>query len=77
MYQNEKESAAAIRKSGLDRSQIFFTSKIPPAYMGYRMAKQAIEESMAAADIEYIDLCVSHIPIADCKKRGLIYLLVC
>lgn len=55
-YRNEKETAAAIRKSGLDRSQIFYTSKIPPASMGYEQAKKAIEESIAAANLGYIDL---------------------
>ncbi|KAJ6131432.1 Aldehyde reductase [Penicillium sp. IBT 18751x] len=56
VYRNERESAAAIRKSGLDRSQIFYTSKVPPSSMGYELAKKAIEESIAAADLGYIDL---------------------
>lgn len=56
VYQNEKESAAAIRNSSLDRSQVFYTSKVPRSCMGYEKAKQAIEESIAAANIEYIDL---------------------
>lgn len=55
-YRNEKESAAAIRDSGLDRSQVFYTSKVPRSYQGYKKAKQAIEESLAASNIEYIDL---------------------
>jgi diketogulonate reductase-like aldo/keto reductase len=61
VYGNEKESASAIRKSGLDRSQIFYTSKVPKTCMGYEKAKQAIEESVAAADLGYIDLFVSFI----------------
>lgn len=55
-YKNELESATAIRKSGLDRSQIFYTSKVPRSHMGYESAKQAIEESFAAANLGYIDL---------------------
>jgi diketogulonate reductase-like aldo/keto reductase len=55
-YRNEKESAAAIRGSGLDRSKIFYTSKVPSKCMGYEKAKKAIEESIAAADLGYIDL---------------------
>lgn len=56
VYGNEVESAAAIRKSGLDRSQVFYTSKVPWRCMGYDKAKQAIEESIAAANLGYIDL---------------------
>lgn len=56
MYGNEKETGAAIRKSGLDRSQIFYTSKVPKSCMGYEAAKKAIEESIEAAGLGYIDL---------------------
>ncbi|KAJ5601959.1 Aldo/keto reductase subgroup [Penicillium lagena] len=56
VYGNEKESASAIRQSGLPRSQIFYTSKVPKSLMGYEKAKQAIEESIAAANLGYIDL---------------------
>lgn len=56
-YANEKESAIAVNKSGLDRSKIFYTTKVPRAYMSYEKAKEAIEESLAAtADIGYLDL---------------------
>lgn len=50
------ESASAIRQSGLDRSKIFYTSKVPRSCMGYEKAKRAIEESIAAANLGYIDL---------------------
>ncbi|OOQ86743.1 oxidoreductase [Penicillium brasilianum] len=69
VYRNEKESAAAIRKSGLDRSQIFYTSKVPSSYMGYEKAKQAIEESIAAANIGYIDLMLIHAPYGGKEAR--------
>ena len=42
--------------SGLDRSQIFYTSKVPKTRMGYEEAKIAIKESIVAADLGYIDL---------------------
>ncbi|CAG8924998.1 unnamed protein product [Penicillium salamii] len=56
VYGNELESAKAIRDSGIDRSKIFYTSKVPRACMGYEKAKRAIEESIAAANLGYIDL---------------------
>lgn len=56
VYRNEAESAEAIRQSGLDRSKIFYTSKVPTSCMGYEQAKQAIGESLTAAKLDYIDL---------------------
>lgn len=56
VYGNESESATAIRKSGLERSKLFYTSKVPRSCMGYEEAKRAIEESIAAANLGYIDL---------------------
>lgn len=52
-----------MRKSGIDRSQIFYTSKIPVSHMkNYETAKSALEASFAAAKLDYIDLyATSHI----------------
>lgn len=69
VYGNEKESAAAIRKSGLPRSEIFYTSKVPKSSMGYEEAKKAIEESIAAADLGYIDLMLIHAPYGGKEAR--------
>ncbi|KAJ5132167.1 hypothetical protein N7448_006325 [Penicillium atrosanguineum] len=69
VYGNEQQSAAAIRKSGLDRSQIFYTSKVPKSYMGYEQAKKAIEESIAAANLGYIDLMLIHAPYGGKEAR--------
>lgn len=38
-YRNEEPCAGAIRNSGINRGEIFFTSKIPPKQMGYEKAK--------------------------------------
>lgn len=62
VYRNEKPCADAIGKSGLDRSSIFFTSKIGPKDMGYEKAKAAIEASFAETGLEYIDLMLIHAP---------------
>lgn len=56
-YRNEAETAEAIANSGVDRSQVFYTSKVPSSCMSYDKAKRAIEESLAAAQkLGYIDL---------------------
>lgn len=59
MYRNEKACGKAIEKSGIDRSEIFFTTKIPPGSMGYEQTKKAIDGSLRDAEQKYFDLCVS------------------
>jgi diketogulonate reductase-like aldo/keto reductase len=56
MYRNEKPCGRAMAASGIDRSEIFFTTKIPPGSMGYNATKRAIESSLKTAEQEYFDL---------------------
>lgn len=56
MYRNEKPCGKAIQKSELDRSEIFFTTKIPPEAMGYESTKRAINSSLREAAQDYFDL---------------------
>ena len=58
MYRNEKGCGRAIQNSGLDRSEVFLTTKIPPESMGYEETKRAVDTSLRAAGQEYFDLYV-------------------
>ncbi|KAJ5428867.1 Aldo/keto reductase subgroup [Penicillium cf. griseofulvum] len=69
MYRNEKPCGKAILNSGLDRSQIFFTTKIPPESMGYESTKRAINSSLREAVQEYFDLILIHAPYGGKKAR--------
>lgn len=60
-YRNEKEVGQAIRESDIPRDQIFVTTKMPPQ-PSYETAVQRINESLAALDIDYIDLMIIHWP---------------
>ncbi|RMJ22558.1 aldo-keto reductase [Aspergillus sp. HF37] len=62
MYRNEKACGRAINKSGLDRSELFFTTKIPPGSMGYERTKRAVDSSLREAEQEYFDLILIHAP---------------
>lgn len=62
VYRNEKPCVEAINKSGLQREDIFFTSKIGPKDMGYEKAKKAIEASFAETGLDYADLFLIHAP---------------
>ena len=56
MYRNEQPCGDAIRASGIPRSDIFFTSKVPPQAMGYEKTKAAIESTFSQSGLDYVDL---------------------
>lgn len=58
-YRNEAPCAEAIRKSGLKRSDIFFTSKVPPKSLGYEETQKAIDATFKETGIDYVDLYLS------------------
>ncbi|KAL2008191.1 hypothetical protein VTN00DRAFT_8173 [Thermoascus crustaceus] len=68
-YRNEKPCGQAIKNSGLDRSEIFFTTKIGPKTMGYEKAKEAIDGSLQEAGQEYFDLILIHAPYGGKQAR--------
>lgn len=64
-YYNEEGVGAAIKKSGIDRKDIFLVSKIWITNFGYEKAKASIEESLRKLDTDYIDLMLLHQPFCD------------
>ncbi|MBQ4421267.1 MAG: aldo/keto reductase [Bacteroidales bacterium] len=64
-YFNEEGVGAAIKKSGIDRKDIFLVSKIWITNYGYEKAKASIEESLRKLDTDYIDLMLLHQPFCD------------
>ncbi|KAJ5561314.1 hypothetical protein N7535_004219 [Penicillium sp. DV-2018c] len=69
MYRNEKPCGKAISQSQLDRSEIFFTTKIPPGSMGYEATKRAINSSLREASQDYFDLILIHAPYGGKEAR--------
>ena len=61
-YGNEAEVAAGIKNSGVPRSELFLTTKLAARYKDYEGAKEAIQGSLDAMDVEYIDLVIIHSP---------------
>ncbi|THH29439.1 hypothetical protein EUX98_g4767 [Antrodiella citrinella] len=74
-YSNEKECGAAIRaflqKTGLPRSDIFFTTKLRHNST-YDSVKSAIDKSVKDCGLEYIDLYLLHSAIGgpDARKES-------
>ncbi len=64
-YHNEEAVSAAVRKSGIDRKDIFLVSKIWISNYGYEKAKASIDESLRKLGTDYIDLMLLHQPFCD------------
>lgn len=59
-YQNEDQIGRAIADSGLDRGDIFITTKLPPG--NAKRARATITESLRALGTSYVDLWLVHWP---------------
>ena len=62
MYGNEAEVGRAIRESGVDREEIFLTTKIYRPSSSYEKAKTAIDRSLKTLGMDYVDLLLLHEP---------------
>jgi 2,5-diketo-D-gluconate reductase A len=63
MYGNEKEVGQAVRESGIDRGEIFVTSKLNNGYHDPDDAMRAFQQSLDVLDIGHIDLFLVHWPL--------------
>ena len=63
MYGNEKEVGDAIRASGLDRSEVFVTSKLSNAFHEPDHAREAFEGTLSELGFDYVDLFLIHWPL--------------
>jgi diketogulonate reductase-like aldo/keto reductase len=59
-YQNEMRVGAAIRDSGIEREDIFITTKCPPGNAGHEA--QTIDQSLKDLGVDYVDLWLVHWP---------------
>lgn len=64
-YFNENEVGQAIKDSGIQREEIFVTSKLWLQDYGYEAAKKAINKSLQKLGLDYIDLYLIHQPYGD------------
>jgi 2,5-diketo-D-gluconate reductase A len=60
MYANESEVGQGLRDSGIDRSQVFVTTKIRPSDSS--RAAEVLNRSLHALDTDYLDLWLIHWP---------------
>ena len=63
MYQNERGVGEAVARSGLDRSEVFVTSKLNNGVHRPDDARKAFVATLEALGFEYVDLFLIHWPL--------------
>jgi 2,5-diketo-D-gluconate reductase A len=63
MYGNEREVGEAVRASGIDRGELFVTSKLNNGFHDPDDAAKAFQGTLDALDIGYVDLFLMHWPL--------------
>lgn len=67
-YDNEADVAEGIRRSGIDRDEVFITTKLPGRFHGYEETLKGFEESRKNLGVEYVDLFLIHWPMPRLEK---------
>ncbi|WP_405124997.1 aldo/keto reductase [Ralstonia pseudosolanacearum] len=62
-YRNEEQVGEGIRQSGIDRSELFVTTKLFLSDYGYDKALRAFDASAAKLGLDYLDLYLLHWPV--------------
>jgi diketogulonate reductase-like aldo/keto reductase len=61
-YENEESVGIAVKKSGIDRKELFITSKLTNSEHGYERTLAAFEGSLQKLGMDYLDLFLIHWP---------------
>lgn len=63
-YKNEEGVGQAIRECGINRDELFITTKLHNPDQGYESALKAFELSRSKLGLDYVDLYLIHWPVA-------------
>jgi 2,5-diketo-D-gluconate reductase A len=63
MYQNERGVGEGIRNAGLDRAEVFITSKLNNGFHRPDDARRAFDKTLIELGFEYVDLFLIHWPL--------------
>ncbi|KAL9188846.1 hypothetical protein ACHAXT_007224 [Thalassiosira profunda] len=79
MYLNHGAIGKAIKEAvrrGVDRKEVFLTTKIAPSHFGYDLTVKTVESFLPELSVEYIDLVLMHAPSfpaiisTPCRRAG-------
>ena len=62
LYRNERDVGKAIATSGIDRSELFITTKLWNSHQGYESTLAALDRSLEKLGLAYVDLYLIHWP---------------
>lgn len=62
-YENEDGVGAGIRRSGVDRDELFVTTKLDGEHQGNDRAIEGVRASLGRLGLEYVDLLLIHWPL--------------
>lgn len=62
VYDNEDAVGKAVKDCGVDRKEIFITTKLPSDIKSYKGAKEYLQRSLDALGTDYVDLYLIHAP---------------
>ncbi|KIW64631.1 hypothetical protein PV04_09554 [Phialophora macrospora] len=63
-YGVDEEVGAAIRESGIPRSEIFVTTKFWPHFAAPENVELCLDQSLKLTGLDYVDLLLAHWPVA-------------
>jgi 2,5-diketo-D-gluconate reductase A len=63
MYGNEREVGQGVRDAGLDRADVFITSKLNNGFHRPDDARRAFDDTLTALGSDYVDLFLIHWPL--------------
>jgi len=64
-YGNETGVGEGIRRSGIDRDELFITTKLDGEFQGNELAIDGLRGSLERLDLDYVDLLLIHWPLPD------------
>jgi diketogulonate reductase-like aldo/keto reductase len=62
-YENEAGVGQAIHAAGLQRDDVYLTTKLQNSDHGYEQAKRALRASLGRLEVEHVDLYLIHWPV--------------
>ena len=65
IYQNETAVGAGVKNSGVNRDELFITSKVWVQDHGYEKAKSAFQRTLDRLQMDYLDMYLIHWPYGD------------
>ena len=68
LYHNEQAVGNALKRSTVERRELFITTKVYSPNNSYQGTKKAIEQSLNELQTEYIDLFLIHEPYREAEE---------